>query len=168
MIPAPSNVLESSKGGFTIPELLVSVAIILIIFAFASINLLHIIPDAGLTEISQSFMADAKAQQNSAMLGESAGATLADYSIKLGTTGYTLFKGATYVDGAPGNYTVKYPQNVVVTTNFANSIVTFSALSGELKNYNPAASQVNLTSVGFKSITLKFNKLGNVYYVNQI
>jgi prepilin-type N-terminal cleavage/methylation domain-containing protein len=158
----------SNNKGFTIPELLVSVAIILTIFAFAGINLLNIIPNAGLSEITQSFIADAKGQQNSAMLGESAGTTLSDYSIKIDAASYTLFKGQTYTEGAPGNYTVKFPQNVTVTTSFTNSILTFSALSGDIKNYSETTNQVTFTAVNFKSATIKFNKLGNVYYVNRI
>ncbi|MFA5776468.1 MAG: type II secretion system protein [Patescibacteria group bacterium] len=161
------NEVESNKG-FTIPELLVSVSIILTIFAFAGINLLNIIPNSGLNEITQSFIADAKAQQNSAMLGESAGASLSDYSIKINADNYTLFKGQIYVEGAPGNYTVKYPQNIIVSTGFLNSVITFSALSGEIKDYNEATNQVTFTAVNFKSVTIKFNKLGNVFYVNKI
>lgn len=154
--------------GFTVPELIVSVAIILTIFAFAGINLLNIVPNAGLTEISQSFMADAKAQQNSAMLGESGGASLSDYSIKIAATSYILFKGTVYVAGAPGNYVVTYPQNITASSGFAGSVITFSALGGEIQNYNEATNQVTFFAVNNKSVTMKFNKLGNVYYVNKI
>jgi len=167
MIFISSNEVGLNKG-FTIPELLVCVAIILTIFAFAGINLLNVIPNSGLSEITQSFIADAKAQQNSAMLGESAGASLSDYSIKINVDSYTLFKGQVYVEGAPGNYTVKYPQNIIVSTGFANSTITFSALSGNVKNYNEATNQITFTAVNFRSVTIKFNKLGNVYYANSI
>ena len=167
MIFISSNEVESNRG-FTLPELLVSVTIILIIFAFAGINLLNIIPNSDLVEITQSFMADAKAQQNSAMLGESAGTSLSDYSIKINADSYTIFRGQIYVEGAPGNYTVKYPQNITVSDGFANSTITFSALSGDIKNYNEAANQVAFTAASFRSVTIKFNKLGNVYYANSI
>jgi len=161
------NKVESNRG-FTIPELLVSVAIILTIFAFAGINLLNIIPNSGLEEITQSFMADAKAQQSSAMLGESAGASLSDYSIKINADSYTLFKGQVYVEGAPTNYTVKYPQNITVSADFSDSTLTFLALSGDVKNYSEATNQITFTAVSFRSVTIKFNKLGNVFYVNKI
>ena len=167
MIYISSNEFPSNKG-FTIPELLVVMSIILTIFAFAGINLLNIIPDAGLTEISQSFMADAKAQQNSAMLGEAGGVSLSDYSVRINTGSYVLFKGQVYLEGDPANYTVKYPQNISAGSGFVGSTITFSALSGNVKNYNEAANQVTFSAVNNKSITLKFNKLGNVYYVNKI
>ncbi|PIS22325.1 hypothetical protein COT50_02575 [candidate division WWE3 bacterium CG08_land_8_20_14_0_20_41_10] len=167
MISKSGNKIESNKG-FTVPELLVVMFIILTIFAFAGINLLNIIPNAGLTEISQSFMADAKAQQNSAMLGESGGALLSDYSIKINANSYVLFKGLVYVAGAPGNYTINYPQNITASSGFTDSIITFTALSGDIKNYSEVTNQVTFNSVNNRSVTIKFNKLGNVYYANSI
>lgn len=167
MIYISRNEFELNEG-FTIPELIITVSIILTIFAFAGINLLNVLPKSELNEITQNFMADAKAQQNSAMLGESAGVLLSDYSIKITADSYILFKGQTYAEGAPGNYIVKYPQNTIASTDFTNSVITFSALSGDIKNYDGAKNQATFTAPGYRSITIKFNKLGNVYYVNSI
>lgn len=170
MIPNSSNKVEFNHG-FTVPELIIVVSIILTIFAFAGINLLNIIPNAGLTGISQSFMADAKAQQNSAMLGESGGASLSDYSIKINATSYVLFKGQVYVAGASGNYETHFPDGITASTTFEDKdrTITFSALTGEIPGYSELSDySVSFVGVNNKSITIKFNELGNVYYVNKI
>lgn len=177
MISIFNNVVEHNKvesnrgfyaeGGFTIPELIVVVSIILTIFAFAGINLLNIIPNAGLDEITQSFMADAKAQQNSAMLGESGGASLSDYSIKINTDSYILCKGQVC---APGNFEVHFPGGITAGSTFEDkdNTIIFSALTGEIPGYNELSDySISFVGVNNKSITVRFNKLGNVDYVNK-
>ncbi|MBU0649607.1 type II secretion system GspH family protein [Patescibacteria group bacterium] len=154
--------------GFTFPELIISISVLLTIFAFASINLLRIVPDAGLAEASGIFMADVKAQQSAAMLGQSDGAVQIDYSVKLDTTGYTLYKGQVYSPSDPSNYTVQFPANVTASTSFTDSHITFAALSGEIKDFNIEANQVTFYGATGRSMVIKFNRLGNVYYVNKI
>jgi prepilin-type N-terminal cleavage/methylation domain-containing protein len=158
----------SKSTGFTLPELLISMAIIMLIFAFGSINLLRIVPKAHLDEAFTTFIADAKSQQNAAMLGQSTSGTQVSQSIKFNTNSYTLFKGQIYSPTDPSNFTVNCPQNVTITTNFAGSVMTFLPMTGELNNYNSNASQVTFTGVGGQSVIIKLNMLGNVYYVNKI
>lgn len=154
--------------GFTIPELLISMAILLLIFAFGSINLLRIVPKAHLDESYITFIADAKSQQNAAMLGQTTSGTQIAHSIKIDTTSYTLFKGQVYSSTDPSNYKVDCPENVTITTNFSESVISFSPMKGELINYNENANQITFTGVGGYSTIIKFNELGNVYYVNKI
>lgn len=158
----------SHNKGFTIPELLISVSIILAIFAFAGINLLRIIPDASLAEISSSFMADAKDSQSSAIMSESDSLLQFDYSIKINPDNYVLFKGSVFNPTDPSNYIVKYPSNVNVSTTFPNGIITFSALSGEIKNFDNSKNQVVFYGLNDTNLTILFNKIGNIYYVNKI
>lgn len=158
----------SDNRGFTLPELIVSMAVILTIFAFAGINLLRIIPDASLSEVFNSFMADSKAQQNSAMLGESAGVSQIDYSIRIDQNSYTLFKGQVYSPSDPGNYVVTYPNDITASTTFPDSQIVFSAMSGEVKNYSDSTNQVVFNGLYGSHVTIMFNKFGNIYYVNRI
>ncbi len=162
MIHRPHN------PGFTLPELLISMSIIMLIFAFSGINLLRIIPESGLTEISSSFMADAKSQQQSATMSESKSLSQVDYSIRIDETSYTLFKGSVYSPSDPSNYTVKYPDNITATTTFDSNQLTFSAITGELKNFADAKNQVVFHGLYNRNLTILFNKLGNVYYVNRV
>lgn len=154
--------------GFTLPELMISVSIIMIIFAFSGINLLRIIPESSLTEVSGSFMADAKSQQQSAMLGESPGSLQIDYSIKIDETSYTLFRGSTFDPNDPSNYTVAYPENVTADTNFSGDKITFSSITGDIKDYSAVGNRVVFTGLYDKHLTIMFNKIGNVYFINRI
>jgi len=158
----------SYNKGFTLPELLVSMAIVLTIFAFAGINLLRIIPNADLVEVSNGFIADAKSQQGSAMMGESLISTQVDYSIKIDENSYTLFKGKVFSASDPSNYTVEYPSNVTATTNFPSGQVVFSAISGDIEDFNSGTNQVVFHGLYDTHATIMFNKIGNVYYVNKI
>ncbi len=156
------------KRGFTLPELLISISVIMIIFAFSGINLLSIIPNSDLTQIGGSFTADAKSQQVSAMLGESAGGVQVAYSVKINPTSYTLFKSLVYSPSDPSNYTVGYPGEVVAETTFPDSIISFSPVTGEIVGFQPESNQVAFVGPYGKSYTLLFNKLGNVYYINRM
>lgn len=156
------------KRGFTLPELLISISIIMIIFAFSGINLLSIIPNSDLTQIGGSFVADAKSQQVSAMLGESGGGVQVAYSIKINPTNYILFRGLVYNPSDPANYTVTYPGEVVAQTTFPGAIISFSPITGEIVGFQPETNQVAFVGSYGKSYTLLFNKLGNVYYINRI
>lgn len=136
--------------------------------------MLRIIPESSLTEISNSFMADAKSQQQSAMLGESNSSSQFDYSIKVDGTSYTLFRGSTFNPSDPSNYTVSYPENVTADTGLPDPFsdtLTFSALTGDIKDYDldhPEYYTITFSGLYGRQVTVRFNKLGNVYYVNRI
>ena len=142
-----------------------SMAVILTIFAFGSINLLRVITNADLDQAVNTFIADAKSQQNSAMLGDSQGEQY--HGIKIDPDGYIFFKGDTFLESDPGNYKFNSPQNVILTTGFAQGIVVFSTMSGEIKDYLDTASNVTFTGPDGRSVTIRFNKLGNVSYYNK-
>lgn len=172
MIFCPHNPKNLHEKGFTLPELLISISILAIIFAFSGINLLRIIPKSSLTEISGSFIADVKSQQYAAMLGESNSSSQFDYSIKVDDTSYTLFRGSVFDPNDPLNYTVNYPDNVSASTGMPNppgDILTFSAITGDIKNYDSNHSdyyRVTFEGLYDNRVVIRFNKLGNVYYVN--
>ncbi len=156
------------KRGFTLPELLISISVIMIILAFSGINLFSIIPNSELTQIGVSFMADAKSQQLSAMLGESVSDTQFAYSVYIGSNGYTLHRGLVYNSSDPSNYTVDYPRGVTAQTNFPNSTISFHPITGEIIGYDPGANRVVFIGSNGRSYTILFNKLGNVYYANKM
>lgn len=161
------------KRGFTLPELIISVAIIMMIFGFAGVNLLRIVPQADLNQVFEAFVADAKSQQYRAMLGESSGVLQEDYGIKIDSGSYTLFRGNAFAPGDADNYTVTFPQTITATTGLpetASGAIVFSALTGEIRNFaydHPEYYSVSFTGPDSSQITVRFNKLGNVYYVNK-
>lgn len=157
-----------NNKGFTFPELMVSVAIIFTVFAFAGVNLLNIIPDASLKEASDTLRADCSFQQNAAMMGESDQSSQIDYSVQINSESYILYKGRVFSATDPSNYQVKLPQNVTISTNFPNSKITFAAMTGEIRDFDPNANQITLYGVNGHSMVIRFNKLGNVFYVNKI
>lgn len=160
--------MHLSKNGFTLPELLISVVIIAIIFSFASINLLRIIPESELTEISSSFMADTKSQQQSAMIGKSSDTTQVSYSVLIGPNSYTLFRGSVYNPDDPTNYTVSYPDNVTASTTFPDGVISFSPITGDILGYDSLKNQIVFQGLYGRNLTILFNKIGNIYYVNRI
>lgn len=159
--------LRGHFSGFTLPELVVSVAILLAILAFGSVNLLRILPNADLARVSAGFLADVKSQQNSAMRGEGPGLSLPIQSIKIESNAYILFRGRTYTPD-PSSYRVELPDTITASTSFPDGVISFSSLTGDIEDFNADDNEVSFVGPNNIGVTLRFNKLGNVYYVNKI
>src|SRR3990167_9022828 len=158
----------TAKKGFTLIELIVSTSIIFTIFAFAGISLLNIIPDAGLREAMHSFSADARSQQDLAMMGQASLSLPVPYGIHIEPGRYIVFTGTTYTPDDELNYVVELPENIMASTTFPDQSITFLPLTGDVKDYDPLTNQVVFSAPSNHSFVLRINKLGTIYYVNKL
>ena len=120
------------QQGFTITELVITMAVLTLLIGLASVNLVHFNQRATLNTIVTTMIADMGEQQTKAMVGDTEGSTPDSYGVYLQSTSYTLFKGTIYSSGDSHNFTVNLPVNDQIQ-NPGTSIV-FSRLSGETGN----------------------------------
>lgn len=153
--------------GFTLPEVLLTLSILAILFAITSVNLYRVVPSASLNEALEIFLADVKSQQLQAMMGWSNDANQYSYGVKFMGSKYILFRGGAYSSSSPLNYEVNLPYGLSVSSTFLNNELVFDPIYGEIKNFNPSLNRVVLTGPNNFSATILFNKLGNVYYVSR-
>lgn len=86
-----------SGAGFTLPELLITMGIIAILFGFVSINLIRLQRHSSLVSTTDTLVSDLYSQQNKAMVGDTEGRATADeYGVHFETNKYSFFHGLSY------------------------------------------------------------------------
>lgn len=148
--------------GFTIAELLVTMAIFVTLVGIATINLVGAKQRASLNTSIDILLGDLRSQQLKSMIGDTEGRVAPGlYGIHFGSYDYTLFHGNNFDINAPSNFTVKLGDNV----QFINppSDLIFARVSGELANGGSILLRDNTTNT---TRTLQYNRYGvvtNVY-----
>lgn len=153
--------------GFSLPEVLITLSILAILFALSSVNLQRVIPSASLNEALEIFLADSKSWQIQAIVGVSNDSNQYAYGIKFMGDKYVLFRGDVYDEGNPLNYEVKLPNNLSISSTFLNNELIFNPIYGDIRNFDPSLNRVVITGPSNFSTTILFNKLGNVYYISR-
>ena len=86
-----------NQKGFTLPELIITMGIIAILFGFISINLIRLQRHSYLTTTVDTLVSDLYSQQNKAMVGDTEGRATADeYGVHFETNKYSFFHGLSY------------------------------------------------------------------------
>jgi len=121
------------RAGFTLPELLIVMAILSILFGFMTPNLLHFRQRSVLNTTVDTLVTDLKSQQNKAMVGDTEGSgTISDYGVYFETNRYILFRGSSYDPLAPSNFSINLDPSLTFSSiNLPSSRVVFSKGSGE-------------------------------------
>lgn len=83
-----------------------------------------------------------------------------NYSVKFLSTSYVGFLGETYVPGAAGNDVQEIINDVTITSNFSDDILTFTNYNGRAV----AAGTVTITGSTGIGITIDINELGIIEY----
>lgn len=150
------------EGGFTIPELLVTMTIFVTLVGIATINLAGVKQRASLNTTSEIFIGDFRQQQLKSMMGDTEGRSEPDgYGIHFNSDSYTLFHGDNYSAGSPSNFTVELGDNIKFLS--IPSDLIFSRVSGELSS-NGSIVLIDDTTNTTK--TLEYNRYGVVTDVN--
>lgn len=161
-LPAGRQGQLSILKGFTLPELIVSVAIFAILATLVTLNVVGVKQRASLDTTINVLLSDLKQQQLKAMTGDTEGRVVADaYGMHTETNKYILFHGNIFDPNSVDNFSIDLGDNVEFTTS---SDIIFSRISGEISSGNMTLIlQENTTGV---ARTINLNKYGIVTGVN--
>ena len=154
---------SKNNSGLTLPELLISLGILLIIFVITTINLLSGVRTTTQVAFIDSFTTDLRDQQNKAMAQFTRGeAQNYDYGIYLTADSYTLFRGSTYSASDPDNFVIGMnPGLNFSNVTFPASTIVFESGTGQLKGFVSGSNTLSLNdSVSQKTVNLSINRYG--------
>lgn len=157
------NLSRHDEGGFTFPELIIVMGIVVIMLGFVTINLLRAQSSSSLTTTLDTLTSDIRNQQIKAMTGDTEGRGVPDsYGIHLESDRYVLFHGTSYDQSDTSNVTVPIdPSITLVSDLFQSGDIVFLQTSGEVRNFSPGANSFTLQTVtSNQSQTITLNKYG--------
>ncbi len=106
-----------TEEGFTLVEVLITIAIMAAMSALIFVNLGKPQTVASLSGAVETLVADLRAQQTLAMSGNSAaGTSQLAHGVFISANAYTVFAGDSYNGSDPDNYTVTPGQNISFST----------------------------------------------------
>jgi prepilin-type N-terminal cleavage/methylation domain-containing protein len=150
------RLFSSEQSGFTLVEMLVVTAIILILFGLSLVGLRQ--PQTNTNSLSaiDTLVNDLKTQQMAAMSGATGSSSSQQpVGIFIQSNQYTLFTGASYSAGDSYNYVYTPPTGVSFSTNFPSSTVLFSKGDGAVSGFTAGSNTITVTtSAGNKVITI--------------
>ncbi len=134
--------------GLTLIELLLTMGIISVLMTISSLLLLNLIPRASLKAESEVFISQLKHQQLKAMAG-AVPAGEADepslYGLYIQEHAYTLFSGQVYDPLAADNFELIVEEPISLSTNFPQQQIVFSAVSGEVQNFDANNNTITIS-----------------------
>lgn len=153
------------KKGFTLVELIVVLGVIGLMTVIFLPNLLGSRSHVEVRSNAYTVVADIKAQQLKAMLGDTEGRGInSPYGVHFETTTYTLFHGDTYSPAEPSNAIIALAGDLHFNNvSFPSSTIVFQKGNGEIFGFVSGGNGFSLTvgSTG-EVINVSFNQLGIV------
>jgi len=126
-------------AGFTIPDLLISIAIFSILLGFSITNLPKTQRSISVLSSLNVLISDLRLQQLKAMTGDTQGSqTISSYGVYLGTNQYTLFRGTSYSSADTTNIVVNLDTGLQIAT--PNATLVFLKGSGQISGFTPNGS----------------------------
>ena len=154
--------------GFTLIEMIVIMGILFALMTLTTINLIKPQASALLHTTMTQLLADLSSQQLRSMGGDTD--TTADpiaHSVYLGSSSYTLFRGAVYSSSDTSNFTIPLDPTLVLSTNFPDTTVTFQRGSGDVSGFTVSTATITLTHTpASNSISVTLNQYGTVISEN--
>ncbi len=145
-----------SNGGFTLIELIVSLAILLVIYTISAVGLSNVIPSTSQNTTYDALVSDLRLQQVRAMT------TNSPFGIHFETNSYTFFEGPVYQFGAISNYVVNLDPTVNFNPiGFPGGEIVFSPGSGDVDGYIEGSDSVSIVNTqSGKTVIVKINEYG--------
>ena len=162
-------IIKKKLSGFTLPEIIVVIGVMMVLLSLSSVNLLSIYGKTSLGTKVSTLVSDLKQQQLKSMVGDTEGESSADsYGIYFEQNRYILFKGTSYSGSDPLNFAINLDSDLQFSTiAFPQSQIVFSQGSGEITGYASDSNTVTLTNIRTSDVkTLELNRYGVVVSVN--
>jgi prepilin-type N-terminal cleavage/methylation domain-containing protein len=153
-----TNDKSKLQHAFTFIELLVSMGILLVIFAISTVALSTVIPNTSQATSSDALVSDMRSQQTQAM------STNSHYGIYFEGSSYTLFKGADFSSGVDKFIVTLDPTVTLTNITFPGNQVVFDPGSGDVSGYIPGSDSLEITvSQTGRMTPFRINKHGATY-----
>ena len=158
----------SVQLGFTLPELIIVIGILAVLFGMGIVSLLNVRILATNSSDTVVFISDLKTQQIKSITGDTEGRGIPDiYGIKILPTEYILFHGPTYNPSDDTKVTIPTASGHTLTTTFPNQTILFASSSGELIGFVEGSNTITITKNDTQLIkTITINKYGTITFVN--
>lgn len=151
------------RRGFTLPELLIVMGILAVLFGLVSLNLLGGQHQLSVASSLSQLIADIKLQQSKAMWGDTEGRGSTDsYGVYLNSNQYILFHGPAYSAGDPDNVVIDMDSGASLSPTQS---YIFAKGSGEIIGYDANADTITISSPS-DSKTIEFNQYGVIVSQN--
>jgi prepilin-type N-terminal cleavage/methylation domain-containing protein len=152
-------VRNNMNKGFTLVELLVSMGILVVLFAITTINISPLPSNTLQATNYDTLLSDIKSQQSQAMASNS------PYGVHFESGSYTLFKGGSYTQGLFANTVINLDSGIVFSdVTFPNSQIVFSPGTGDASGYIAGTDGFTIKStVTNKATVVRINKYGATY-----
>lgn len=150
--------------GFTLVEILVVMALMGILAGLVVVSLIRPQTTASSSASEGQLVGDLRGQQMRAMMGDSStGASADTYGVHIETNSYTLFKGATYSNGAAGNFVVDLDDTIVLSTSLPSAQVVFTKSEGAVSGFAAGSNTITISnSAGADTRIVTINRYGVV------
>lgn len=149
--------MRPGMRGFTFPELIVVIAIVITLSSIAVVNLLGIQRRANINATASKIAADLKFQQLKSMFRDTEGQSSSDsYGVYLEQDKYTLFRGHPYSASSTSNFEIALDQTIQLSGN-GFSEYAFASGSGEIVNFgsgDKTITVINTQNGEQKTITI--------------
>jgi prepilin-type N-terminal cleavage/methylation domain-containing protein len=135
-----------NQKGFTLIEIVLVVMLLGILIAISTQIVQFNLPHIALDTLSQQVISDIKNQQMTAISGVTpqSGAYV-DYSIRFEEHRYIMYPGLVYQENNPENTVVILDDGYVFSDiTFPSGELSFSRLSGDVRNYSSAQNSVSI------------------------
>lgn len=154
--------LNTQQSGFTLVEVLVATAILVILFAISAVGLGQPQNNTDSLSAVDTLVNDLKSQQTAAMVGAtgSAGAQQSA-GVFIQSAQYTLFIGSAYSAGNSYNYVFSAPSGVTFSTTFSGSTVLFTKGTGDVSGFAAGNNTITITT-GASSRVITITRFGAI------
>ncbi len=159
---------KNNRLGFTFPEVIVTISILLTILGFAAVNLLNVRNSTSLNTVLDLLVSDIQNQEMKAISNNTEGRTnTSDYGMYIQTNRYIFFHGSTYNPSESTNVTVEIDRPLELSTTFPNSIVIFSKGTGEISNFVNNQNTISITDTSQnRQKVITINRLGVITQID--
>ncbi|MCR4285553.1 MAG: prepilin-type N-terminal cleavage/methylation domain-containing protein [Candidatus Kaiserbacteria bacterium] len=161
-------IYSTSRNGFTLIEILLVMAIMLILVSVSTVSLTQVQQYSYLSKSLELLLSDIKLQQAKAMNGVTDTGTPYRYGMYFGQTSYTLFRGDTYDPADSTNFTVTLDgQLSFAGTGFTDDQFIFDTGSGEISGFVDGQNTITIANPGSATDTvIELNNYGIFTQIN--